>query len=728
MRAVVFSLIAVVSWSCRGGGLSNADGEVQFAREAQHLGAVYRSLGITGSITVYNRGRSPMAVTWEEPEGFLLVSPPSVLEAGETKVGVALTHDAPGIYRGVLEVSASNSGDELLLIATVLDFPECQPSTPCSTWNFDPALGECVETVLPDDTVCDPRSACVQDATCQGGRCVGPSIVCDDGNACTLNTCNAVTGCEFPPAPPCPGDGACGVGVCDPATGCTTTPAEDGTVCGEGTCVSAKVCIDGTCVERDPPDGFVCAEPTPCREAGVCQGATCVQPPATPVAYDWSFNAPDPTGQTVQKRLHDFVIEPDGRMSMMGFFATTVINGGTTAMREIANTASRRCLIWNGRLTCADHREYDVPGEGLDGAVKVLDENGLPLWRFRLAQHRPQFLAENQNLFMARMVVMGPDRLAAVYEAYPANLGSETRCRNYYMAVLNASGELVNAHKLVDPLLTQCNHPHPYGAVADAAGNLYLSFSPSSEGNAPLAAQNPTLLISWDKDGIFRWKRVDGYPGGELGVVGELLFSEGSQTPLDAKTGIPLQAQGGPRELMGRPVVTKDHYVSSPWMGFGGGTEMHGYAHTSRRQWTYTLPAPTDTFLTRELRLASWHPRPEAQRREVVLTFARINGVGTLVAVDPSMGKEAFRCELQAPIMDAPQLFEVANDRLAVMGDALTLGDGDPPFANSYASFWRFLLPGISPSRSPWPGTWGGPTHDHREKGTHPSTPGSAAQ
>jgi hypothetical protein len=718
VRTVALATLVLSLIACRGPSLSGADGEVSFARAAQHLGDAWVGVEVSARVVVQNHGRSELPVSWEVPEGFTVDLLPLSLPSGDTELTVRFAHREPGLYKGILRVKAERSpASSIVLSALSLELPACNAPGPCSTWTFDLALGECVETVAPDGMSCDAGSHCVLDATCQQGRCVGTARTCDDGNACTLNTCNALTGCEFPPAPPCPGDGKCGLGVCHPSTGCSTVPAQDGTVCGQVACDAAEVCIGGACVIRDPPDGFICAEASPCQGQGICAGTACVRPAAVPLTPEWSYNVASPTEPAPQK-LHDFMLDDDGRMAMTGFFSSPVINAGTSQLQRLDSKRARRCLLWNTKLACADLREYDLPGHDVDGTVALLDAQGGTLWRFRLATARPAFVQQTDNLFLARLVVMGPDRLAAIYEAFPKNSAAGTQCRAFYLAVLDAAGGLVSAQKISDAFLGQCNHPHPYGAVSDVKGNLYLSFSPSSAGTVPLIAQNPSLLHSYDRDGAFRWRRVDVQPGGELGVVGNLLFSEGSQTPLFTSTGAPLTPLGGAREMVGRAVATSSRYVSSPWFGFSGATELHGYAHDTQRAWSYELSAAGDTFLSRELRLGQWHPRPQAQKREVVLAFARLAGQGTLLALDPQEGRELWRCELHAHVASAPQLFEVARDQLVVMGDAEFPGEGDPPFANSHGSFWRFRLNGVGPSGAPWPGTWGGAGHDHHEKGS----------
>src|SRR5262249_56102603 len=63
------------------------------------------------------------------------------------------------------------------------------------------AGGGCVAgTPPPDGTPCPDGTVCNGDETCSGGVCTpGTPLVCDDGDACTTDTCAADAGCQFAP-------------------------------------------------------------------------------------------------------------------------------------------------------------------------------------------------------------------------------------------------------------------------------------------------------------------------------------------------------------------------------------------------------------------------------------------------------------------------------------------------------------------------------------------------
>lgn len=713
--------------------LKNAQGDIAWQTGEVHedlprvdFGELWVDSTQDGIAELHNRGRSKLTLEWELPANasFELIDPPNELQSGSTEIHFRFRSDRPGEHTAkVVARSGPSHFATLSLRALAKGIPPCPTPVSCHTAVFDKATGTCVETALVDGTACSPNSACVTDAVCQGGRCVGTPIQCDDGNACTLNTCNAVTGCEYPPAPPCPGDGKCGIGVCDPTTGCGIITAADGTRCGAVSCDMAMVCISGTCQERDPPDGYVCAEASPCQGEGFCQGSDCVKPPAIPLTANWSLDSALPE---TALNLHDFILEPSGELSLMGFFSRPIVRASAAAALPLDGTA-RRCIEWNGQLACADYAEL-----GPNGSVVLLDmATGAQKWTFTLSAERPDFVQITETLFMARIAAMGSDRLAALFEAYPKNSVQGTQCRDYFLVVLDAGGGMVSAQKLTDPLLATCNHPHPYGVASDTLGNLYLSFSPSSNGTAPLAALSPTLMMSFTRDGVMRWKKTRSELGGELAVANGLLFSEGSQYALSTGNGevsAPAAPMPSTRETLGRVVADDARYVTSPNVSpLLPRRTLNAYRVDGAEAWSWD-PGAGARFLTRELRAVSYQSKLGEPAHSAVLTFVDRGGQTELVAVGLQQGEELWSCPVDEPSLSVPQLFEVANGSFAVMGGALTCGDCDPPFANSDAAFYRFAAPGVKPSSIPWSGTFGGPGHDHHENGPSLSLPSTSSQ
>ncbi len=135
----------------------------------------------------------------------------------------------------------------------------CDDGNDCTADSCDDSTGVavCSSTPVADDTVCTSAPA---PATCQAGVCVSqdcnaqpdPDGSCDDGNECTIDSCDA-----------------------PPATSCTNAP-NTGASCagGTGACNASGVCID-LCVGVDCSDSNPCTDDVCTSGGGV---ATCSNP------------------------------------------------------------------------------------------------------------------------------------------------------------------------------------------------------------------------------------------------------------------------------------------------------------------------------------------------------------------------------------------------------------------------------------------------------------------
>ena len=161
----------------------------------------------------------------------------------------------------------------------------CESPNGCEAGQCEPATGQCSFIVLADGTACEDGNACSNPDVCDGGVCkAGPNDPCDDGIACTVDSCDEVTGaCKSAlDGGHCLVDEACVVAgslspqntclACQPATSDTAytlraagSPCDDSDVCtlndacdGSGGCSGgqAQVCDDGlactteTCVSE----------------------------------------------------------------------------------------------------------------------------------------------------------------------------------------------------------------------------------------------------------------------------------------------------------------------------------------------------------------------------------------------------------------------------------------------------------------------------------------------
>jgi hypothetical protein len=721
-------LLAALGVGCKSREIVATKSQIQFEQDHLEFDASYAaSTTRTLTVSVVNASTGPTAVVWDLPDQPFSLSVPEELPPGPTKLSITLAMAFPGNYAQRLRVRQAGDVENtavMTLGATLRAVPICVASSTCLTSTFDFERDACVEAALTDGTQCDTQTACVVDGRCLSGRCIGVSKSCDDGNACTSDVCYPETGCQSVPAPPCPGDGVCRVGVCDPLDGCRLDSATDGTSCGSvQTCVTAEICIDGQCVVRDPPDGYVCEEASPCSPEKRCVSNACVATGGTSTLTEsWSFDSAYgwPDAGVADLELHDLVLEPGGEATLTGFFKTPAVIHANTANPLLAPSGpSRRCILWGPRLVCADYPSLP------NGRVTALNPaSGETIWTFDVRAERPDFLKKVSQIFLARLVVQDGDRLAAIFEAYPLNsLGSSgTMCRVYFLVVLDASGRLIRGAQIEDDLLAQCNHPHPYGAASDSVGNLYLAFSQSTSQQAPLVPSKPTLLMSYTHDGVFRWKLTDHtLVGGELAVARGLLYPENSQVVLEATTGRPLLSL--PR-LFGRAVIAQNRLIPSPVPETDSLTAFE--AGSTETRWRHILP-PQHRFWSDQIRLASW--ATSRGDRTVALTFT-VEGTGdvaeaySLHAIDVQSGQKAFSCPLPSRLHTAPQLFEIANGSTTVMEGAISgtglpaCGKCDPPFAGSSAKFHSYGLRGVKPASDPWVGTFGGPGHDHHEDST----------
>ncbi len=192
--------------------------------------------------------------------------------------------------------------------------PFCNDGKPCTTDTCDPAIG-CRHDTSPDGTACPNGNKCDGRELCFGGICTDqPDLNCDDGDPCTIDSCDRILGCLHTPVTvpiagcACPnGDSECDNGnacdgvetcdvshqfcrpgtplvctttdqcqipTCDPQTGCGSEPKPDETPCDDGNaCTGPDQCAKGVC--KTPP--------VVCDDRDFCTADSC--DPATACTY-----------------------------------------------------------------------------------------------------------------------------------------------------------------------------------------------------------------------------------------------------------------------------------------------------------------------------------------------------------------------------------------------------------------------------------------------------------
>ena len=148
----------------------------------------------------------------------------------------------------------------------------CDDGNPCTTESCDPTTAKCA--AKPVDGACDDGNTCTEGDTCAAGTCGGKSIVCDDNNPCTTDSCDPKTGCGYEPnkAP------------CDDGNACTDFDLCNGGKC-KGTAKDASDCDDGNPCTKDacdPKTGCtttnttgICDDGNPCTTNDACKGGSC---------------------------------------------------------------------------------------------------------------------------------------------------------------------------------------------------------------------------------------------------------------------------------------------------------------------------------------------------------------------------------------------------------------------------------------------------------------------
>jgi hypothetical protein len=109
--------------------------------------------------------------------------------------------------------------------------------------------------------LCDDGNACTIDACDASEHCAAshPPVNCDDGNLCTTDTCNPASGCNSAPRV-CSDSNLCTVDSCDPLTGnCVFPPAAcpSGQLCNpeNGNCDDIDECLSEPCMNGECIDG-----------------------------------------------------------------------------------------------------------------------------------------------------------------------------------------------------------------------------------------------------------------------------------------------------------------------------------------------------------------------------------------------------------------------------------------------------------------------------------------
>ncbi len=131
--------------------------------------------------------------------------------------------------------------------------------------------GACSTSCQVNPSLCDDGNACTSDSCGANGQCAHDAVSCDDGNACTVDQCDPATGCSA-----AANDGA----ACDDGNGCTSGDECSGATC-EGAPIAGCCLTSGDCSDDNPCTVDACGsgsctnEPKDCAVADLCVAGFC---------------------------------------------------------------------------------------------------------------------------------------------------------------------------------------------------------------------------------------------------------------------------------------------------------------------------------------------------------------------------------------------------------------------------------------------------------------------
>jgi hypothetical protein len=276
-------LLAVAA--CGRPHLVDADGDLQIAPAALDFGAVVIETPASATLSIHNASQAAQQAHLSAAAPFAIDATVEIAGGGTVDVSIPFLPQSLRPASGVLTVAKDSGPVTVALSGTGVPKPTCSPPDDCHG---------CDGRALADGTACTGGNVCLVGGRCSAGTCRGAPRDCDDGDACTLDVCDPMMGCQHVDSSSHCADlsDACHTGVCDPQLGCTRVDVADGTLCGPSDCTTAHVCMSGQCQQVSVPDGFTCAGASPCQGKGVCTGGTCAQPPATPLSLAWRYVAP----------------------------------------------------------------------------------------------------------------------------------------------------------------------------------------------------------------------------------------------------------------------------------------------------------------------------------------------------------------------------------------------------------------------------------------------------
>jgi hypothetical protein len=181
---------------------------------------------------------------------------------------------------------------------------------------------------------------------CEVGTCVADTAVCDDGNVCTQDTCEADSGCQHLPLSD---------GLCDDGNACTVDDH-----CFEGECISSSkdcdddnpctedICAAGDCKHLNLVDDTPCEDGNACSDNDYCEDGICLPGGYAPDCLDSCGDGPCVYPDTAELCPLDCGYCGDGICSMH----EAGKNGGSCPQDCLTACGDGKCQGSESFLTC----------------------------------------------------------------------------------------------------------------------------------------------------------------------------------------------------------------------------------------------------------------------------------------------------------------------------------------------------------------------------------------
>ena len=153
---------------------------------------------------------------------------------------------------------------------------DCDDNNACTTDSCDSVSGNC-KNLAKTGAPCDDGNACTGPDACGGGSaangtvCAGTTKTCDDGNLCTDDACDTTSGCSNKfNKKSCDDQDACSTGDTCFFGACLGTPINIGTACDDGNPCTVDSCDSASGCKHTPTAGLNCSDNNVCTVGDKC--------------------------------------------------------------------------------------------------------------------------------------------------------------------------------------------------------------------------------------------------------------------------------------------------------------------------------------------------------------------------------------------------------------------------------------------------------------------------